>query len=123
MHKITVPQDVTLLDPATDEPIKEQKPVTFKAFVLGAVLTDDRWRKDLDSIEIALKISKAVKFYALQPGDDVRLEDEDFKRLKECVEKPTNGYGMWASAMVIQLSPFLFAIKNAVKEEAEAKAA
>lgn len=115
MHAISVPDDVILRDPLSDEPIKGAEPVTFKAFVISTLMADERWRRDLEVIESGLKIKKAVRGFG-KPGDRLLLEDEDFKRLKECAEKPTNGYGNWAAGFVDQFAPFLFAIKHGAKE-------
>ncbi len=114
MHTIRVPESVTVTDPLTDEPLKGLEPVSFKVFVLGTLLMDDRWRKDLESIESALKIRQAVRAFG-EDGGLMPLEDDDHKRLKECAERPTNGYGNWTPIVLPQFMPFFDAIRGAQK--------
>lgn len=118
MQAIQVPENVTLVDPVTEEALKGVEPVTFKQFVIATLMADQRWGRDLDSIESALKIKKAVRAFG-KPGDKLLLEDEDAKRLRECAQTPSQGYGTWGATIVDQLAPFLIAIKNAAKDESK----
>jgi hypothetical protein len=117
MYKITVPEPVALLEPVTDEPFKEP-PVTFRRFVVNALLDDERFKKDFDAIEAALAISQALKVFH-KPGAALLLEDDQIKRLRDVIATPgPRGIGAsWHASVLPQLIGFLRAIKDADKED------
>jgi len=115
---IAIPDPITLVEPTTKEPLKDEKgetkPVAFSDFI-GKQLFNPMWAENYKNIKSAKAIDKAFS-----NGSGVaQLAEEDWKKLKDLVENPKSGYGYHAAVMP-QLLPFLEAIveaKDAPPEE------
>jgi len=69
---------------------------------------DERFNKDGIGARSAFRIEKACKVEG-----DIKLETNDWTKLKEAAEKPSNGYGISPARLV---APFLEAIEEAKEE-------
>ena len=116
---ITIPEPITLVEPTTKEPLKDEKgetkPVAFSDFI-GKLLFNPMWAENYKSIKSAKAIDKAFS----AANGVVQLAEEDWKKLKDLVENPKQGYGYHAAVMP-QLLPFLDAIVEAKDSAPEAK--
>lgn len=114
---VTIPEPITLLEPTTKEPLKDEKgetkPQKFYDFV-GKMLFNPMWAESYKNIKSAKAIDKA--FEKAEPGAAVQLAEEDWKKLKDLVDNPKGGYGYHAAVMP-QLLPFLDAIIEAKEEK------
>jgi len=114
---ITIPAAITLLEPTTKDPLKDEKgivkPVAFYDFI-GKLLFNPKWAENYKAIKAAKAIDRA--FEKTQPGAVVQLAEEDWKRLHDLVENPSGQYGYHAAVMP-QLLPFLDAIMEAGDKE------
>ena len=108
---VTIPEAITLLEPTTKEPLKDEKgivkPVTFYDFI-GKQLFNPLWAENYKNIKSAKAIDKAFS----ASNGVAQLAEEDWKKLKDLVENPKGGYGYHAAVMP-QLLPFLDAIMEA----------
>jgi hypothetical protein len=120
---VTIPEAITLLEPTTKEPLKDEKgvvkPVTFYDFI-GKLLFNPKWAENYKAIKAAKAIDKA--FEKAAPKTVVQLAEEDWKRLHDLIENPAGQYGYHAAVMP-QLLPFLDAIMEASDKEPTSAAA
>lgn len=109
MKKISIPQNVELVD-LSGNPVRDnsgaQVTVSFRDFVVNTLLTDPKFGKGmaeiLSAVEIKGKVSAATT--------ELELDNSDYERLLSIANEPSNPYN---PAVVVQLVPFLLAIKNA----------
>lgn len=117
MRYVKIPEPITLLEPTTKEPLKDEKgetkPQKFSDFI-GKLLFNPMWAENYKNIKSARAIDRA--FEKAEPSTVVPLAEEDWKKLKDLVENPKGGYGYHAAVMP-QLLPFLDAIIEASDKE------
>jgi hypothetical protein len=121
---VIVPEPITLLEPTTKEPLKDEKgvvkPIAFYDFI-SKLLFNPKWAENYKAIKAAKAIDKEFSgcindaFGKNGPGM-VKLAEEDWKRLHDLVENPNGQYG-YHSAVMPQLLPFLDAIMEASDKE------
>lgn len=112
MKTFQVPKSIALTVPGNKaQPIvrEDETPheVTFKEFATTSVLADPRWVKDFAHVLAAMHFSEQLD------GETIAMEEGEYLKLKECVEKPTNGFQGWHPAILPQLVPFMQAILEA----------
>lgn len=116
---VTIPEPITLVEPTTKEPLKDEKgetkPVVFSDFI-GKQLFNPMWAESYKNIKSAKAIDKAFS----NGSGVVQLAEEDWKKLKDLIENPKGSYGYHAAVMP-QLLPFLEAIVEAKDAPPEAK--
>jgi hypothetical protein len=112
---VIVPTPITLVEPTTKEPLKNDKgeirPESLKDFVVK-LLFNPNWAENYKAIKSASAIDKAFS----SKGPVVQVAEEDWKRLKDCLENPKGGYG-YHTAVLPQLLPFFEAILHASDKE------
>jgi len=133
MREITIPEDIQLVDPVTDKPVRKadehgrpldepDEPLTFRKWVILRPLRDPKFAKnsegqgDVEALYYAADLRKALK--DARPGDRITIEETVWKRLDECVRKPSQPYD---AGFMYQLIPFIDAITKAEKKESAKK--
>ena len=79
----------------------------YRNFLSRIVLIDPSFGKDALSVIAAMEIRG--KFKDAKPGDKVVLPYEQYKRLKDTVEKPQNPYNPY---VMVQCTSFLLAVMD-----------
>lgn len=96
----------------TDDPKAAVKQVpsimSFRRFIVSSILVDQRFGKTAADIISAAEIRKVID--NAKDGDVVELEKDDWQRLVDVIDNPTNPY---VPVIMIQLASFLTAIKQA----------
>lgn len=122
---IVIPEPVTLVDlvsgrplrvpdPTPEQPMrsKDEEPMTMRKFVIQAALNDPKFGKGaVNSLAGARVLSKFDKAAA---GTWVKLDEEDYKLLKDVIQNPTNGFN---PHIAIQCAEFIEAIEQATSSE------
>lgn len=104
MKKITIPQSIELED--IKDANGNKVVIEFKDFVGKTLLADPKFGKAMADILSAVEIKSK-----LSAGDGVlELDNEDYEKLLSVAAEPSNAYN---PVIVMQLVPFLLAIKNA----------
>jgi hypothetical protein len=119
--RLRIPEDVVLeLDTGTDEAGNDttmSKPFRFiKDFVLRHVLNDKRWIQDSDWTFAGMEIRGIYKDALASGARFVDLTNDQFKKLKECGDKPSGGWTIVPQVM-FQITHFIDAVTEAMKEE------
>lgn len=100
------PENIVIRPPDPEAATQE---LSFAEFV-ARLLLQPKWGSDYRHVRMAAAIERAVA----EEGDQIGLAEEDWRALKEAVEKPTGpagfGYQVWA---LRQLLPFMDAIVEA----------
>jgi hypothetical protein len=117
--KLRVPKDIELeLDGGQDasgNDITVTKPFRFsKDFLRRHVLNDKRWVQDNDWLYAGMEIRG--EFEDVKEDEIVELTSDQYKKLKESVEKPTGGWNLVPQVM-FQIKTYLDAILEPVKPE------
>jgi hypothetical protein len=118
MYLFTIPDDVDLVDTATEKPIQGQK-LKFVETARTNWLTDRRFTANNEALEQAQAIREALR--GKGPGDVIELHNNDYALLAEVVKKPehgagqqvTSGYGPQGHLVL----PFIQAVLEATKKE------
>jgi hypothetical protein len=109
IRQIEIPQDITLVDHFTGEPINEV--VTWKQFLKWLML-GNAFSQDYTGLVSAIAIDKAE----VKDGK-IDLAEEDWTKLKSSIESPQYGRDQkgypWAPSITMQLMPYMNAVKNA----------
>jgi len=131
MKTITVPNDVVLMRPHTNEPLRHDNgqpelPVTFIRF-LNNLLSNPMWVESYENLKSAKSIFAAIQNMKSTAGlgpIKLTLEDSDWEKLKSTAMYPkmlivtpngpvvTVGYGFHPQVSM-QLLPMIEAIVNA----------
>jgi uncharacterized protein (DUF1778 family) len=82
--------------------------MSFRRFIVSSILVDQRFGKTAADIISAAEIRKVID--NAKDGDVVELEKDDWQRLVDVIDNPTNPY---VPVIMIQLASFLTAIKQA----------
>ena len=114
---IEVPNSIQMVNVITGE--LSGQTVTFKDFLIGALLGDAAWsRMGVDGVMALGRILDAAKKL---PQPWLQLESTDYEKLLQIVKTPTDGrYGGFMSHGIVQLRAFLSAVIDA-KDEIKGK--
>jgi len=117
--KLRVPADLELtLDGGQDangNDVEVTRPFRFlKDFVIRQVLNDKRWIGDTEWTFACMEIR--TEFKGKVAGDIVSFTSDQYKKLKECVEKPSGGWQL-VPQVICQAKDFIDALLNPLKEE------
>lgn len=106
------PGPVTMIDPATDEPIPSAPPATLGDFIRGSLLLDKRWSEDLAWMRAKSAVMRATK---PSKGDQpyLELEPDVYERLAQVARSPQGGYQGYNPVLLDQFLPFLEAVVDA----------
>lgn len=131
MRYITVPQEITVLDPVTDVPVKRPDPkfvgpeanapkidwtISFKEFVCGRLLIDaTHFGANAEALLAAADISALVR--GAKVGEVFGMETELWNRLMKSLNEPSIPFN---TPVHQQLCAFIRAIRNA-PDKKEAK--
>jgi hypothetical protein len=147
---ITIPSDVSMLDPISKKPLKQVvrdeegnpmvdsegkpqlenlTPVTFREFVLRALINDDpRWGKNTGM----LKASVAIQLALDEANGVACILKDDWEKLCKSLAEPKHltpegreveGFGHWKNCYLPQFMPFIEAIEKASDRPPEEKKA
>ena len=110
--RLRVPKDLELtLDGGQDDKgndLTVTREFRFvRDFIRRHVLNDKRWVQDTDWTYAGMEIRG--EFEDVKADDVVELSSDQYKKLKESVEKPTGGWQLVPQVM-FQIRPFLDAI-------------
>lgn len=117
-----IPNDITLVDPETGNPMKDGEKggdvvVSFARFLRQTVMQDTRWGQNAEWIWSAGTILSALR--ASNESKVLVLDDEHHNRLAEVAKAPTrsNGFGQQSAYTAVynpivlpQFQPFLEAL-------------
>ncbi len=96
MRKFTVPEDITLIDLESGDPIEDNEgnPVTssFWSWVANFILKDGSWKADWEDLLVRNDL-RAKLFKKGRAGEEVELDDQDLERIKNIIKKPTPQQG------------------------------
>jgi len=114
MRYITIPKDVVLKDPVTQQPLAAAVPHSFKDCLLGALLVDPRW---MSQGMPGLRAARTLEQQFRQAEGGIFIIDEaDWQMLKGFCDAPnpqTGQYGNYSALSMIQMCSYLEAIVNA----------
>jgi len=115
MKWLTIPADVEIRDFFTDEKIRD---FSFKEFVLKSLLCDPAFfGKNAEDIASSVELVRLFRG-CKGPGDVLPLEREDWKRLCDAAERPSNPFFPQFAAF---MGTFFAALKHASDTKPEAK--
>ena len=113
---VTAPESITMRNYVTDEPLLDAKgaPIvrTFREFVLGTLLNDRRCSQGWKAMNAAADIAKKVK----ADTREIALDGEEYEMLCAIIDTPQGAFDVWQPSALMQLRPFMAAIKEATKE-------
>lgn len=109
---ITVPPPVTLIDPVTNEPLKNaagelEKPISFDTIIIR-LMAHTLWSETYANTKAQHEVMQALK---AQSGGVISLGDEDWQKLKQAAESPR--FLAFNPVIIYQLLPLLTAIMDA----------
>ena len=110
---IVVPDPIVIINPITGKEAEPRREVTFREFVIEALMSDPRWVRTLSDVEAGQEILEVIK-----SGKKVfALEKATWDKLKAVVDQPQNGYTGYHGAVLPQLLPFLKAVSTAQEKD------
>ena len=116
---LRIPEDLELTLDGGQDPngndIEITRPFRFlKDFVIRQVLNDKRWVQDTEWTFACMEIR--TEFKGKEAGDVVSFTSDQYKKLKECVEKPSGGWNL-TPQVICQSRAFIDALLSPLKEE------
>jgi len=110
---IVVPDPIVIVNPITGKEAEPRREVTFREFIIEAIMSDPRWVRTLTDVEAGQEILEALK-----SGKKMfSLEKATWDKFKAVVDQPTNGYTGYHGAVLPQLLPFLKAVATASEKD------
>lgn len=110
---ISVPEPISIVDPITGKAAEPERKVSFREFIVNAIMGDPRWVRTLGDVEAGQEIMDA-----LTGGKSMLvLEKATWDKLKAVVDAPQQGYTGFHGSVLPQLLPFLKAIVTAPEKD------